>query len=53
MLKQSARCAIDHSVILEPDSLNHQFVLLECKGCDSKNFCLKIKRVLEETLNQN
>ncbi len=52
MLKQSAKCAIDHCKILEPDSLNHRFVLLECQGCEDRNFCLRIKRVLEEQLNK-
>ena len=52
MLKQSAKCAIDHSVITKPDSLNHRFVILDCEGCDTHNFCLRIKRVLEEEVNK-
>lgn len=52
MLKQSAKCAIDHCKVLKPDSLNHHFVLLECQGCGDRNFCLRIKRVLEEELNK-
>ena len=52
MLKQSAKCAIDHCDVLKPDPLNHTFILLECRGCEDKNFCLKIKRVLEEEINK-
>ena len=52
MLKQSAKCAIDHCEILRADSLNHRFVLLKCQGCDDKNFCLGIKRVLEVEANK-
>lgn len=52
MLKQSAKCAIDHCEILRVDSLNHRFLLLKCQGCDDKNFCLGIKRVLEVEANK-
>lgn len=52
MLKQSAKCAIDHCEILKPDSVNHIFVVLDCQGCNSKSLCLGIKRVLELEINK-
>lgn len=36
----------------EPDSLGHVFCHLNCIGCAEKNFCLSVKRVVEEELNR-
>jgi hypothetical protein len=50
-LKETVKCCLSHISHIPPDSLNNQFVLLDCKNCKDKNFCLKIKRVIEEELN--
>lgn len=54
-LLNSWDCCKAHLEITEPDALGYQFVPLECndrKDCKDKNFCLKLKRVLEETINR-
>ena len=52
MLKQSARCAIEHSQVYEPDAKGYRFVLLKCRGCPDNNFCRKLKNVLEAEVNK-
>lgn len=51
-LVNSVKCCLTHSYATSPDELGKSFVYLECQGCKDKNFCLKIKRVLEEELNK-
>ena len=46
------RCCAVNIETTEPDSLGHVFCLLECDGCSDKNFCLSVKRVVEEELNR-
>jgi len=52
-LKESTICCMKHITHIPPDSLGNQFVLLECDdyNCKDKNFCLRIKRVIEGELN--
>jgi len=51
-IKQSAKCAIDHCKILDPDSTNYRFVLLECEGCSDRSYCMRVKRLLEKEINK-
>ena len=52
-LKDSTKCCLAHLIHTPPDSLDNQFVLLDCKddNCKDKNFCLRIKRIIEGELN--
>lgn len=52
-LKDSTKCCLVHIIHTPPDSLGNQFVLLDCEddSCKDKNFCLRIKRVIEDELN--
>lgn len=52
-LQRSVSCCLEHITHTPPDSLDNQFVLLKCDDydCKDKNFCLRIKRVIEDELN--
>lgn len=51
-LRNSVKCCLTHSYATTPDTLGKIFVYLQCHNCEDINFCLKIKRVLEEELNK-
>jgi len=52
-LKDSTTCCMRHITHTPPDSLDNQFVQLDCEddNCKDKNFCQRIKRVIEDELN--
>ena len=51
-LAYALRCSAEYLERAEPDSLGHIFCTLECPGCEEKNFCLSVKRLVEEELNR-
>ncbi len=51
-LKEITKCAREHCSILKAAQSNHKFVILRCDGCDKRNECITIKRMLEEQANK-
>jgi len=54
-LVTALKCCASSIEATEPDSLGHIFCHLQCEarsGCKDMNFCLKIKRQVEEELNR-
>lgn len=46
------KCCAAHIYTTPPDALGKIFCYLQCNICKEKNFCLHIKRQVEEELNR-
>ena len=49
-LKCDGTCALTH-IITTTDSVKHTFAILDCPGCDGRDWCRKLARLVEKELN--